>query len=248
MVSAHFDTSSQIITVEVQAFTPEESKLVAEQILDLSGQLVNQISERVRLDTVRVAEAEVARSEQLLREHRSAISVFREQEQDIDPTRSVEAQQLLLGRLEGELSEARTRMGSIRQFLKEDAPSVKVLESKIEALEFQLEEQRAKLGAGTAEAETKSQTLTALVGAYEELAVDLEFLQRAYVSSLASLEAARLEADRQQRYLASFVLPKMPEKALYPKSVTNVLLIFALSLMGWGIITMFVYVVREHTT
>jgi capsular polysaccharide transport system permease protein len=248
MISVYYDSSSQIMTVEVQAFTPENAKAVAEGILYLSGQLVNEISERARLDTVRSAEFEVERAEQLLRDHRTSIASFRELEQDIDPTRSVEAQQLLLGRVLGALTDAKTRVASLREFLSEDAPSIKILESQINSLEIQVTAIRARIGGGAGDMDGNLQTLTARVGAYEELTVDLEFFQRAYVSSLVSLEAARLEADRQQRYLASFVVPSLPEKSLYPKRGLNMAMVAALSFMLWGISVMFAYIIREHLT
>jgi len=247
MISVYYDISSQIITVEVQAFTPEDAKAVAEQVLALCEELVNEISERARLDMVRAAEDAVTRAEADLRNQRRRIAAFREHEQDIDPTRSVEAQQVLLGRLQGALADAETRMATLRSFLSIDAPSIRVLQSQIESLRIQVEEQKAKLGVGKSGMDQSvAETLTSKIGTYEVLSVDLEFLQTAYVSSLASLGAARLEADRQQRYLASFVRPKLPEKAIYPHRILNSFMIFALSLMAWGITVTFGYVVREH--
>jgi len=249
MIDVYYDTSSQIITVEVQAFTAEDAKRVAEEVLRLSGELVNDISERARLDTVRTAEEAVKRAENQLRDQRRKIAAFREQEQDIDPTRSVEAQQVLLGRLMGDLTDAETRMSTLRQFLSEDAPSVRFLQSQIDSLKIQVDGQRAKLGVGTGTKDPADKdTLTTRIGLYEELSVDLEFLQNVYVSSLASLEAARMEADRQQRYLAAFVLPKLAEKAIYPERELNIFIVFVFALMAWGLSVMLIYVVREHAS
>jgi capsular polysaccharide transport system permease protein len=249
MITVYFDISSQIITVEVQAFTPEDARAVAELVLKLCGDLVNDISERARLDTVRIAEEAVERAENNLREQRRKLAAFREQEQDIDPGRSVEAQNVLLGRVQGELTDAETRMATLREFLSEDAPSVRYLQSQIDSLRRQLAEQKGKLGVGTEDGMLNTgETLTARVGAYEELSVDLEFLQNAYVSSLASLETARLEADRQQRYLAAFVLPKLPQKAIYPNRELNVFVVFIFALMVWGLTVLLIYMIREHAT
>ncbi len=249
MVSVYFDTSSQVITVEVQAFTPAEAKHVAEEILFLSQELVNEISENARLDTVRTAEIEVTRAEDKLREHRKRVSIFREENQEIDPTISAGSQQTLLGSLESQISRAQTELESMRLFLDTASPQVKIRESEIRALTSQLETQRARLGSGEGKgANAEGNSLTSKVGAFEELAVDLEFLQRSYVSTLVSLEAARLEADRQQRYVATFVLPSTPQKALYPRRVLSVFLVLILSLMAWGIATMSVYIIREHAT
>ncbi len=248
MIDVYFDTTSQIITVEVQAFTPEDAERVAAEVLALSENLVNELSEKARFDTMRSAQEELLRVENSLREHRKSISRFREKEQDVDPTKTVEAQQTLLGELQGSLADAKTRLNSMLRFMNSDAPSVRVLNSKISALEQQVKDQRSKLGLGADDQIGGNETLTTRVGAYEELAVDLEFLQQAYVLALSSLERARIEADRQQRYLSAFVKPRQPQESKYPERALNIFLVFVVSLMIWGVSIITYYVVREHAT
>ena len=259
VVSVYFDTSSQILTLEVQAFTPEDAMRVSQAILEISGDLVNEVSERARADTMRSAEREVARIEAQLADHRRALNAFRQTEQDIDPTASAVTQIQLLGELEARLAEMRTRLESMLGFLDADAPSIRILRGQIAALERQLETQRARLGDGlppASEAEraegverpSLSPTMAARVGVYEDLAIDLEFLQQAYVTALAAREAARIEADRAQRYLAVFVRPSLPEDALYPQRELSILLFAAFALMLWAIGVMIVYIIREHRT
>lgn len=258
MVWVYYDTSSQILTLSVQAFTPEDAQAVSAAILDISDSLVNEISERIRTDTMRSAEREVARIGQELDEHRQRLAAFRQFEQDIDPAASAGEQIALLGQLERELAGARTRRATLLQLLNENAPSVRILDSEIAAMEVELTTQKSRLGTGstggnsisgaTQEGGSGLETLTSRVGTYEDLAVDLEFLQQAYFAALASREAARLEADRAQRYLAAFVRPSLPEKSLYPKRVQNILIFAGFAFMIWGIGVMLVYIVREHSS
>lgn len=255
MTSIYFDNTSQILTLEVQAFTPEDARLVSATILELVGELVNEVSETARADTMRSAEREVARIEALLREHRRKMTDFRQTEQDLDPSASAEAQTRLLGELEGQLAALDTRMSSLRGFLSEDAPRVRVLSSQIDALQRQVEAQRARLGvspesSGSAAAggANPANSITTRIATYEDLAVDLEFLQQAYLAALASREAARMEADRAQRYVAVFVRPSLPQKSVYPKRIQNILIFAAFATMLWGIGMMIVYIIREHSS
>ena len=251
MISVYFDTSSQIITLEVQAFTATDAERVSAAIIEICDALVNEISERARNDAMRSAEKEVARIELQLESHRRAISAFRESQQDIDPTASAGAQVQLLSQLESQLASSRARLESLRGFLSEEAPSVRILKSQIEATERQLLEQRQRLGTGeVTEGQSSSahSTLTSRVGTYEDLAIDLEFLQRTYFTALASRESARLEADRAQRYLTAFVKPATPQSATYPKRIQNILIFAGFAIMLWGIGVMIVYIVREHSS
>jgi capsular polysaccharide transport system permease protein len=153
--------------------------------------------------------------------------------------------------LEGQLASLRAQLDSLRGFLSEDAPSVRILKSQINAAEQQLADQRQRLGGGEIVANPAAgsdNTLTSRVGTYEDLAVDLQFLQQAYVTALASREAARLEADRAQRYLAAFVKPATPQSATYPKRLQNILIFAGFAVMLWGIGVMIVYIIREHSS
>ena len=246
MITVGFDTSSQIVVVEIRAFTPQDAKNVAELVLELSGELINDLSVRARNDAVSFAEKEVARMEKRLRINRQAVRAFREKEQVIDPSKTAESRLTLLGKLEGELGLEKAKLSSLGQFMSKDSPRIRVLVSKIRALESQVQTERAKLGKDVSG--SASGSLTGLLEDYQTLLTDQEFSEKAFISALSSLEAARIEAGRQQRYLATFVRPSLPEDALYPRRGLNVFVIFVLSAMLWAIGTLLVYAVRDHTT
>jgi capsular polysaccharide transport system permease protein len=253
-VDIYFDTASQILTLRVQTFDPQSAQALSAAILEVASDLVNEVSEQARFDSMASAEREVARIEQQLDEHRQAMVAFRDERQDVDPEASAGAQIELLTQLEGQLSSSRARLNSLLTYLSEDAPTVRVLKTEIESMERQLEEQRQRLGTGTANtsqggdlAEGNAElSMSERLGIYEGLAVDMEFLRQAYVTALAAREGARLEADKQQRYLASFVKPSLPEQSLYPKRLQTTLVFFCFAVMIWGISLMIIYVVREH--
>lgn len=251
MVSPRFDATAQIVTVEVQAFAPEAALLVAERVMQTAGNMVNRLSEQARRDTVRLAEAEVARAEAALKAQRSAIAAFRETEQQIDPAQRVATQEGVLATLQGTLASARAELRNLQTFLAPDAPSIRVLQSRIASIESQIDAERSRLGGGgtvpaAGTGTLPPDTLTGSVSLYEALSVDLEFHQRTYLSALASLETARVEADRQQRYLASVVLPALPESAVYPRVALTLVLVAAVAFMLWSITAMFVHIIREH--
>jgi capsular polysaccharide transport system permease protein len=248
VISIYFDTSSQILTLEVQAFTARDAQLISAAILEICDALVNEVSERARQDTMRSAEEEVSRIEVLLAVHREKISAFRQTQRLIDPAASAGQQIELLGSLEGNLASARARLGSLDGVLDEDSPSVKNLKRQIVAMEAEMENQQFRMGSGETGGLGDAQTLTSKIGTYEDLAVDLEFLHQAYFTGLASRETARIEANRMQRYLAAFVQPTLPEKALYPQRAQNIFIFIAFAIMLWAIGLMLVYIVREHSS
>ncbi len=245
MIEVNLDTISQIITIKVRAFTRDDSARVAEGVLAFSEDLINSLSERARLDALKFSEQEVRRTEDRLRVNRSLVRQFRDQQQEIDPLKKAESQLSLLARLDSDLSAARARMSTLRRYMQANAPSVTFLETQIRALEQQVEQERSKLGKGS-DLPTGSITLSSQVAAYEELLVEREFAEKAYVSALSTLEKARVDAAQQQRYLATFVRPSLPQDALYPKRILNTLMVLGISALLWAMAVLIVYAIRDH--
>ena len=72
------------------------------------------------------------------------------------------------------------------------------------------------------------------------------FADKQLAAALTSLEQARNEAQRKQLYLERIVQASLPDVAVEPRRLRNVLATFALGLVAWGVIGMLLAGVREH--
>lgn len=257
MITPSFNSTSGILNFEVEAFDPDDAQRIAALILKYASELINRLSEEARRDTVRFATEEVSRAELRLRVIRDRLRDFREVESALDPSRSAEVQIGLIADLERQLIEIRSRLSVLKGTIDDTAPSVQQLMRQEEALLEQIAIKQSEIG-GSAMTGTRAQAssgtrdtfagtpLSSLLADYEALSVEKEFAQQAYVTALASLERARAEADRQQRYLAVFMTPSFPEHAIYPRRILNTFLVFLVLLTAWSIGTLIVYSVRDH--
>ncbi|MDF7808290.1 hypothetical protein P4E94_12625 [Pontiellaceae bacterium B12219] len=240
-IQTSFDPTSGIITYEIQGFSPEDALRVAELVLDYSKTLVNTLSEQARSDAVSFAEGEVARAEERLLAALRDLRKFRELGESLDPAASALAQIEILAGLEKNLLTVRGRMAALETTVDPDAPSLATLRRQAEALEKQIAEKSGGIRVSGSEDD-----LSKLLAEYEELQVEKSFAQKAYASALGSLETARVEAGRQQRYLAVYSQPSLPEFPLYPRKILYPVLMLVVSAGLWGIGTLMVYAVRDH--
>lgn len=249
MIHVEFDATSKIIVVEVKAFDPRDAMLLAKHVLTLSEGLINDLSERARQDALKTANAEVIRMERRLRDRLARMHKFRDQNQSIDPAGMAAAQISRLSHIEAQLNAAKAELAAQLSFMNQKAPAVIYTQAKIRALEKQAAEERSKSGTGNGAVQSggKKGTLSDLVQDYQALATDLEFAQKAYLSAQTGLEQARINATRQQRYLATFVRPSLPEEAIYPKRIVNSLIIAFFALCLWCIVVMTYYAIRDHS-
>ena len=114
------------------------------------------------------------------------------------------------------------------------------------ALHF-LVKRRAEISGKLSE-DIDTSAITAQLAQFETLDVERRFAEQSYASALNSLEQARRDADRQQRYLAVHLHPQAAEISEYPKRLRNSLLAAFFLFAAWGIGALIAYSVRDHLT
>jgi capsular polysaccharide transport system permease protein len=246
-IRTQFDPTSGIIEFEVQSFTPEHAREIADAVLRLTQALVNDLSANARSDALRFAREEVELQEVRIRDVLSAIRDFRASEQSVDPSASAALEIQLIASLESRLIDLNARISALRQTLDEDAPSMNALRRNAEALEAQITERRQAIGNNVFD-DVGMSAVTQSLALYEELEVERSLVQQAYASALISLEQARRDADRQQRYLAIHLRPQAAQSAEYPRSLRNLLVLSFALVAAWGIGALITYSVRDHLT
>lgn len=246
MIQTSYDNISGVITFRVNAFSPRDAERIADLVLHYCTELVNELSERARTDAVSFAKGEVAHAEDRLRNALEKLRFFRDDEKSIDPTKSAQVQIEIVGGLEKQLAELRARISALIGTVDEDSPSLKILRRQVDALEQEIAATKLEATKGESRKNLPNTALSELLSTYETLDVERNFSQQAYASALSSLEKARVEAGRQQRYLAIYESPSLPEYPLYPKRILNILEFGAILIALWGLAVLMIYSVRDH--
>ena len=250
MVDVSFDATSSVIYVEVRSFRPEDSVTIAEAVLERSEILVNKLSEANRRQTVRYAEEAVARAEARLKAIRKQMLAYRQETQEVDPEANAEITAEMIARLDQERASREAEKATLMGYLDEDSPRIRMLDQQIASLQGEITSVRKRLGTGgsaTGEAGDRRNNLSLRLADYSELAVEEEFAQQLYVTSLASLETARREADNKSLYLATFIHPTLSEDAQYPSRFLYSLGAFLLLAGLWSVVVLLYYNVRDRT-
>jgi capsular polysaccharide transport system permease protein len=242
-VDGFFDATNGTIVVRVRAFAPDDALILAQAVLASSERLVNDLSARARRDTLQNSEREVRRAERRLKSALAHLREFRDREGIIDPRKTADATQALAGRIRDEMVRAETELATVKHYMRGDAPSVKMLEARIQSLQTQLRSVESEV---TDTERSRSEVLSRVMGTYERLESDRTFAERAYQHALEALDRSRINADRQQTYIAGFVQPNLPEEALYPRRLRAVGIVVFLCCAVWLIGALVLQTVREH--
>ena len=251
MTDVSFNATTGNTTLYIYGFSAEDSKAIADAVLKVSERLVNELSESNRQQVMQVASKQVDRAEERLRKVQAETRKLREKEKVTDPATVIALQNQAISALQGQLSTFKTRHNALLKSVSADAPQAKSLQKQIDALEAQIIEQQAQLGTGTTDggkalSDEEKANLAEILTKFEELTIEQNFATQAYTTALAAFETAIVEAQRQERYFATFVTPTRPEIALYPMRYLDSFIAFLVLLAVW-MVTQFIYrSFRDH--
>ncbi len=243
MVKVFYDSSSGLIEIRVHAFSPEDATAIATAIFDESSRMINEMSAIARDDATRYAAEDLERASDRLKEARQVFTQFQTRTQIVDPQADVVGQMTVLNTLQTQLVTTQIELDLLLTTTNSTDPRIQSLERRIDAISDRIEAEKRRLVESDNELDN---AYSELLGEYEALAVDKEFAQASWLSASAAYDAARAEAVRTSRYLASYIGPTRAESSQYPQRFLILALITGALFMGWAILTLVFYSLRDR--
>jgi len=240
-VSAIIDTQSKTVTLEVQAFTPEEAHRLAEAIISKSEALVNDISERMRRDALMRAKQEVKLAEDRLRKARLALLEFRNKQNIIDPMLSAQSISDTIVKLVQDRLTLENNRAALGSSAAPDSPMGRVYATQIATLNDQIAKLQNQLTS-----QNNNKAISSKITGYQNLQIEQQFAEQLYSVAQASAEKAREDLEKQQLYLVTIDRPSIPSVPAYPRIFVDSFIVFAGCLILWSMVTLVVASVRDH--
>jgi capsular polysaccharide transport system permease protein len=222
MVKIGYDPTEGIVKMEVIAIDPHVSEQYARALIAYAEEQVDHLTQRLRgdqmsgsRDSVQDAEAKMLQSQNRVLELQERLGV-------IDRVSETSA---LMGQIANYESQIQDKGLQLQQLLDNARPNqarvdgVKGDISRLAILVAKLRSQLTEGGNATA-------SLARISGQLRMAEIDLETRQAMMQQALQQLETARIEANRQVRYLSLGVSPIAPDEATYPRAFENTLVAF----------------------
>jgi capsular polysaccharide transport system permease protein len=233
------DSLSSITTLTIRAYTPQDAQRMNEELLRLSEARVNQLNTRGRQDLINFAQQEVADAQRRALEASLVLADYRNKKGVIDPERQTAIPLQQIAKLQSELLAAKTQLSQMI-LLAQENPQIPSLKQTVAMLEKEIAQESAKVTGDT------KQSLASKTAAFQKLAMNKEFADKMLAGALTTLEQARTESQRQQLYLERIAQPSLPDAALQPERLRNILATLLVSLVIWGVLILLIAGVKEH--
>lgn len=233
-----------MLDLRVTAFDPVDAQLIAQTIIDESQSVINQLNAVARRDSLRYAEEDLNTALHRLKDARAAVQTFRSQNNIVDPTAFVGGQEGVLTSLQQQLADAMVQLGMLKANAQSGDSRISQAELRIDIINQQIEEERAKIGDESSSTENSS--TANIVSRYEILEVDRQYAESAYAVTKSAYDIARAQSDRQTLYLAQYVTPTIAVEPEYPERAKLLGLVLGFLMLTWLIGVMTYYSIRDR--
>ena len=221
-VKIGFDPTEGVIKMEVIAADAATSAKFSNQLIAYAEEQVDQLTARLRTDQMAGADQSRIEAEEKVAVAQTKVVDLQEKLGVLNPEVEVQAIFAQIQGLEDSLLNERV---SLSQFLGNDRPNeakVRAANNKIAELERLIAEKRSDLTDADGDRASLARISSEFQAEQQNLVKRYEFLAQAE----AAFESARLEANRQTRYLSIGVSPVAPDEATYPRKFENTILAF----------------------
>ncbi|MGB3815763.1 MAG: capsule biosynthesis protein [Shinella sp.] len=241
MVTTTVSPSSGIVAVSVRAFSPEDAASLVEEIVKASEVVVNQVNDRIWKDVIATAEANLENAKLQLGNARKTVAEARNREGVLSVDGSSEIISTLIVTIETERLKLQQQYDSQVSIVSPDSPQMRVLQREIQSKEQQIAELKGQL-AGTG----KKRNLADVSLDLSQLELAQSLAEQQFSSSVRTAEQVRFISRQQLLYLDSFLTPRIPDEALYPRRALWIGVVLLISLLSWGTLMSLLYLVRSR--
>jgi len=247
MVGVSYDSNTGLIRVQVKAFEPQMAQDVNQAIVTESQTRINELNRQAREDAMRYAQADLEDAVDQLKDAREALTEFRTRTQIVDPETDIQARMGVMSSLQQQLATALVEYDLLQQTSGQNDPRLTEARQRINAIRERITAERRNFATSSTETGGVSQDYPTLIAEYERLKVDQEYAEESYFAALKALETARDEADRQSRYLATYINPTRAEQSEFPQRFILSGLIGLFALLTWSIGVLIYYSIRDRS-
>lgn len=243
-VKVGFDTTEGIIRLQVIATSSAASEIFAAALIEYAEERVDQLSQRVREDQMKGAAQSYENAERAMIEAQNKVLDLQQNRGVFSAEAEFSSQMGLINTLELEVEGKQLNLAEILDNPNPNRVRADVLGREIARLTARIAELRKELTEST----TGNISLATISAELQVAEANMQTRQLMLQQALQQMEMARIEANRQVRYLSVGVSPIAPDIPTYPRKMENTLLAFVVFMGIYIMLSLTISILREQVS
>ncbi|MDP4033686.1 MAG: capsule biosynthesis protein [Pseudorhodobacter sp.] len=243
-VKIAYDPTEGIIKMEVSATDPQVSEQFSKALISYAEEQVDQLTQRLRGDQMQGARESYDKAEAEMLEAQRRVVSLQERYKVLSSEVEVSLITAQIGQLETQLTTDRLSLQQMQSNQTPNLARMEPLQRRIAALMGEIATLRARL----TESGTEGVSLATVQSELLVAQADVQTRQLLLSQSLQAMESARVEANRQVRYLSVSVSPMAPDEATYPRAFENTMVALLVFAGIYLMISMTAAILREQVS
>lgn len=243
-VKIGYDPTEGVLNMEVIAPDPQLSEQFSLALIKYAEGQVDQMTARIRNDQMKGASENYAAAEKQVVDAQQKVLALQEKLGVFDPTAESAVVMGQIAGLEKQVTDKQLELGQLLANPNPNQSRVSGVRGNITRLREMLDATRSKL----TQTDGANGSLAAVTGQIKIAESDLQTRQTLLSAAAEQLEGARIEANKQVRYLSLSVAPIAPDKASYPKAFQDTLVAFLIFAGIYLLISLTVSILREQVS
>lgn len=240
MVSVEFDDYAGVLVIRAQGYDPRTAHALAAMLVAEGEQYMNALAHDLARDQVGFLERQAGDMSARTLRARRAVLEYQNRKGLVSPQGTADNVAAIVGRLEAQLADLRTRRTAMLGYLMPDSPNIAELNLQINAVEKQIGQEQARL------VSPNGKKLNSIVEEFQRLQMNAEFSQDVYKTALVALEKGRIEATRTLKKVSVLQAPTLPQYPLEPRRIYNTVVFSLVALLLAGIVQLLAAIIRDH--
>lgn len=243
-VKIGYDPTEGILKMEVIAASPAASQAFSEHLISYAEEQVDNLTQRLRADQMSGASSSFDEAEQRVQEAQTRVLELQEQLGVLDPVTETSSIMQQVTQFEVQL---RQKQLELQQLLANSRPN----QARVDAVRGEIQRLQELIGnmrSSMTDSNTGGASLARITGQLRIAEADLATRQLLLQQALTQLETARIEANRQTRYLSLGVNPIAPDEPTYPRAAENTMLAFVIFAGIYLMMSLTASILREQVS
>lgn len=243
-VKISYDPTEGVIKMEVVAADPEVSATFSRALIGYAEEQVDHLTQRMREDQMTGARESFDEAEAKMLAAQRRVVDLQEQYNVLSSEVEVGLLTNQIGMLQTQLTREELSLQELQANAAPNQARIAPIKARIGSLKAEIDRLRGRLTQGTG----NDLSIARIQGELQVAQAEAETRNLMLTQAMQQLESARIEANRQVRYLSLGVSPVAPDAPSYPRAFENTVL--ALLIFGgiYLMLSMTVAILREQVS